>query len=205
MNYPYNINQAIRKRPHTSIKQALELLDTTQHNIIVEIGSMRQPCNHDINEYHYDCCNDGHSSLLLAQNSSEFYTVDINMDCAKLTRSELKRFNLWNKSNVYCGDGIKFLENFDKKINLLYLDAWDVELPDHAEKHLEAFEAAEDKLSKKAVILIDDTDIGLSEEKGFHNDEESLGGKGRLLIPFLLQKSNFKMLFKGRQTCFINF
>lgn len=201
----YNVNQSIRKRPYTFINQALDLLDNNQFIVTVEVGSMRKPCMHDLDEFHHECCNDGHSSLLLARKSSEFHTVDIDMECAKLTRTELKKFNLWGKSNVYCGDGIKFLENFDKKINLLYLDAWDVELPDHAEKHLEAFKAAEDKLAEKAVILIDDTDIGLSEEKGFHNDEESLGGKGRLLIPFLLQKSNFKMLFKGRQTCFINF
>jgi hypothetical protein len=104
---------------------------------------------------------------------------------------------------VYCGDGIKFLKDFDKPIDFLYLDAWDVEYPNHAEMHLEAFKIAENKLNEKSVILIDDTDIGYNPEKGFHNDEECLGGKGRLLIPFLQQKDNFKLLFKGRQTCFI--
>jgi hypothetical protein len=69
--------------------------------------------------------------------------------------------------------------------------------------HLEAFKIAEPKLAKKSVILIDDTDVGYSLEKGFHNDEESLGGKGKLLIPYLLEKENYKMIFKGRQTCFL--
>jgi spermidine synthase len=141
--------------------------------------------------------------LLLAQDSKEFHTVDIDMNCAKLTRAELKKHNLWSKANVYCGDGIKFLQEFDKSINLLYLDAWDVEFPNHAEMHLEAFKVAESKLANNAIVLIDDTDIGYSIEKGYHNDEGCLGGKGRLLIPFLLEKKNFKMLFKGRQTCFI--
>jgi len=199
----YNVDQSIRKKPYIFIKQALNELNSCSHKIIVEIGSMRKSCDHDLDDYNQECCNDGHSSLLLARGADEFHTVDINMECSKLTRSELKKFNLWNKSNVYCGDGIKFLKDFDRKINLLYLDAWDVEYPNHAEMHLEAFKIAEDKLDKKAVILIDDTDIGFSSEKGFHNDEECLGGKGRLLIPFLSKNKNFKMLFKGRQTCFV--
>lgn len=200
----YNVNQSIRKRPYLFIKQALNLLqEQNKQPIIVEIGSMRKPCNHPVNEYHHECCNDGHSSILLAEGCSEFHTIDIDLECSKLTRSELKKHNLWNKSNVYCGDGIKFLHDFDKKINLLYLDAWDVELPNYAEMHLEAFKVAEPKLANYSVILIDDTDIGFSLEKGFYNDEECLGGKGKLIIPFLLKKDNYKMLFKGRQTCFI--
>jgi hypothetical protein len=197
----YNVDQSIRKKPYTFIKKALSYI--TDNSVIVEIGSMRKPCNHDLNIHNYECCNDGHSSLLLAQAAGEFHTVDIDIECAKLTRSELKKHNLWSKSNVYCGDGIKFLQEFDKPINFLYLDAWDVEYLNHAEMHLEAFKIAELKLTDTAIILIDDTDINFSTEKGYHNDEECLGGKGRLLIPFLQNKKNFKMLFKGRQTCFI--
>jgi hypothetical protein len=199
----YNVNQSIRKRPYMFIKTALEKLSNTEHKIIVEIGSMRKQCSHNLDDYSRECCNDGHSSLLLARASDEFHTVDIDMQCSKLTRTELKNHDLWYKSNVYCGDGIKFLQDFNKKINFLYLDAWDVEYPEHAEMHLEAFKIAELKLSENAVILIDDTDIAFSPEKGFHNDENCLGGKGRLLIPFLLKKDNYVMLFKGRQTCFL--
>ena len=93
----YNVDQTIRKKPYPFIKQALELLDTKQHNIIVEIGSMRKSCNHSLDEYDYECCNDGHSSIFLARSSSEFHTVDIDMECAKLTRLELKKFNLWER------------------------------------------------------------------------------------------------------------
>jgi len=193
----YNVNQSIRKRPYTFITQALNKLKTDQP-IIVEIGSMRGPCVHPIDEYNHDCCNDGHSSLLLARAAKEFHTVDITLESSKLTLKELKKHNLYKQSFVYNGDGIKFLSNFDKKIDLLYLDAWDVELQYHAEKHLEAFLIAESKLSDNAIVLIDDTDIGFSYEKGFHNDEEALGGKGKLIIPYLLDKG-YKLLFKGRQ------
>lgn len=200
----YNVNQSIRKRPYPFINTALDKIKNVEHKVIVEIGSMRKPCNHDLDDFSQECCNDGHSSLLLARAADEFHTIDIDMQCSKITRAELKKHNFWYKSNVYCGDGIMFLQNFNKKIDFLYLDAWDVEYPEHAEKHLEAFKIAENKLDKNAVILIDDTDIAFSPEKGFHNDEECLGGKGRLLIPFLLEKKNFKMLFKGRQTCFLS-
>jgi len=197
----YNVNQSIRKKPFIFINEALNQLKTKEP-VIVEVGSMRKPCTHPIDEFNHECCNDGHSSLLLSQAAKEFHTVDIDVECSKLTLKELKAHNLNNRSFVYNGDGIKFLTDFDKKIDFLYLDAWDVELPKHAEMHLEAFKIAEDKLNDGAVILIDDTDIAFTPERGFHNDEEALGGKGKLLIPYLLNKK-FKLLFKGRQTCFI--
>ena len=197
----YNVDQSIRKRPYFFIKKALEHL-STKEPVIVEVGSMRKSCIHDIEEFNHECCNDGHSSLLLAQAAREFHTVDIDIECSKLTLKELKAHNLNKRSNVYNGDGIQFLQEFSGKIDFLYLDAWDVEYSNHAEKHLEAFEAAKNKLNSNAIILIDDTDIGFTPEKGFHNDEEALGGKGRLLIPYLLVRG-YKLLFKGRQVGFI--
>jgi hypothetical protein len=197
----YNVNQAIRKKPYLFIKRALELFNEHNGKVIVEIGSMRKPCTHELDDYEQECCNDGHSTLLLARAAKEFHTVDIELAHSRLTLKELKRHAFLEHSNVYNGDGIKFLEEFKGEIDLLYLDAWDVEFPGHAEKHVEAFQVAEGKLSKNCIILIDDTDVGFSQEKGFHNDEEALGGKGRLLIPYLLQKK-YKLIFKGRQTCF---
>ena len=94
--------------------------------------------------------------------------------------------------NVYNGDGIKFLKDFKGTIDLLFLDAWDVHYGSpYAEKHLEAYEVAKDKLSKKHIISIDDTDI-------------ANGGKGKLLIPHLLN-NNYKLIVSGRQTMLTNF
>lgn len=198
----FNIDQSIRKKPYISINRALEYFNKNDGKVIVEVGSMRKPCLHELDEYEHECCNDGHSSLLLARAAKEFHTVDIEPTHSRLTLKELKRCNLLSHSNVYNGDGIKFLTDFKSKIDLLYLDAWDVGFAGYAEKHMEAFQVAEDKLSEKCVILIDDTDVDYTPEKGFHNDEESLGGKGKLLIPYLLQRG-YELLFKGRQTCLI--
>jgi len=169
-----NINQSIRKRPYFFIKRALEQFHLYNGKNIVELGSMRQICTHDLDDVSGDCCNDGHSSLLLARACSSFSTCDINKDSSRLTFNELKKHNLIAHSNVYNGDGITFLKQFQGNIDLLYLDAWDVGTPQHAEKHLEAFQAAESKLSRQNIILIDDTDIRFTPERGYHNDEESL-------------------------------
>jgi hypothetical protein len=196
----FNVDQSIRKRPYPFIIKALSICNINP--VVVEIGSMRRVCDHDLDIFDRDCCNDGHSSLLLARGAGEFHTVDIDSYNSNLTSNELKRFGFNDKSTVYNGDGMILIKKFQKPIDLLYLDAWDVELPLHAENHLDAFKLAEPKLSKNAIILIDDTDVGYSQEKGYHNDEDSLGGKGRLIIPFLLSKRNYKIIFKGRQTCF---
>jgi hypothetical protein len=87
-------------------------------------------------------------------------------------------------------DGIEFLKNFDGKIDLLYLDGWDVGVNQYAEKHLEAFKAAEDKLADLHLISIDDTDF---------NTEA--GGKDKLLTPYLLDNGYVKILW-GRQIVF---
>ena len=196
----YNINQEIRKKPYLFIKRALEIFKSINGNVIVEIGSMRQPCEHELDIYSKPCCNDGHSSLLLARATKEFHTIDINMNNSKNTQQQLKKFDLNKQSSVYNGDGISFLQQFNGMIDLLFLDAWDIETPNHAENHLTAFKCAESKLNERNIVLIDDTDINFTPEKGFHNDEESLGGKGALLIPYLLS-SGYQLQFKGRQTC----
>lgn len=197
----FNINQDIRKRPYQFLHTALQVFKNMNGSTIVEIGSMRKDCTHSLDEYHHECCNDGHSSLILASNCKNFHTVDIDPSHSQIVKQNLDTYNI--NGNVHTQDGISFLKNFEGTIDLLFLDAWDVcVVPDYAEKHLEAFQAAEDKLAKNAIILIDDTDISFSNEKGFHNDEECLGGKGRELIPYL-KKKGYTLYFKGRQTCFI--
>ena len=64
--------------------------------------------------------------------------------------------------------------------------------PQYAEKHLEAFQAAEPRLSDIHLILIDDTDYLTPD-----------GGKDLLLSPYLIDKG-YIPLFNGRQTLFIN-
>ncbi len=165
---------------------------------------MRVALVHDINDYNHECCLEGHSSVLFAQNADEFHTVDIDISASNLASKTLKDLNINSCWNVHNGDGIKFLNDFEGKIDLLFLDAWDIGTPNYAENHLAAFQAAQNKLSNKHIILIDDTDINFTEEKQLHHDEDSMTGKGSTLIPFLISK-NYTVQFNGRQSCFTNF
>jgi hypothetical protein len=184
----------MRDKPYPYLKKALDLFKEINGNIIVELGSMRETLTHDINSYTGECCYDGHSSIILALECPEFYTVDINPTNAAITEKTFKEFGISDRAHAFNGDGIEFLKNFNKKIDLLYLDAWDVDHHDSPQKHFEAFKAGEDKLSPKHLILIDDTDI--------HSGSGISGGKGGILTPYLMQH-NYSMLFSGRQTCFI--
>lgn len=180
----------IRAKPKNYLLLSLELLKYTNNQVVVEIGGMRQNMNHTLDEFNPVCCNDGHSSEFWSSRESlEVYSVDINPACIEFY-SNLK--NRKNNFNYFIGDGIDYLTNFNKKIDLLYLDAWDVhEGSPYAEKHFEAFLKSQDKLSKKHIISIDDTDI-------------MKGGKGKLLIPYLL-KNEYYILASGRQTILTNF
>lgn len=199
----YNyVDWNIRKKPYPFLMKAVNEFKNINGQVIVEVGSMRVPADHDINDYSHECCMEGHSSIILASNCKEFHSVDIDQKVARTTFKALKSLAPACSWNVYCGDGIKFLNEFKGKIDLLFLDAWDIGTPNYAENHLLAFKAAESKLNDKHVVLIDDTDINWTEEKGLHNDEESMGGKGAAVVPYLLSK-NYEVVFKGRQTCLI--
>ena len=201
MQYNY-VDWEIRKKPYPSLIKAIELFKSINGKVIVEVGSMRKPALHDIHDYSHECCMEGHSSMLFALSSQEFHTVDIDMPTSKITHKALKALNTTNPWNVYNGDGIKFLKEFKGVIDLLFLDAWDIGVNNYAENHLEAYKAAEPKLNKQHIILIDDTDINHTAERGFHNDEDSMGGKGSVVIPYLI-KNGYTVVFKGRQTCLI--
>ena len=180
----------LRAKPKNYILLALELLKQTNNKTVVEIGGLRQVMSHTLEDFNPTCCNDGHSTeFWCSKDNLEVYSIDINPSCIQFY-DNLK--NRTNNLNYFIQDGIQFIKDFDKEIDLLFLDAWDVHYGSpYAEKHLEAYEVAKDKLSKKHIISIDDTDI-------------ANGGKGKLLIPHLLN-NNYKLIVSGRQTMLTNF
>jgi len=152
---------------------------------IVELGSLRHALTHDLGiDLQAECCLYGHSTIHWARSGHRVFTVDIDPLTSELTRQICMGYC---NVTIATGDGIKFLENFEGTIDLLYMDAWDV-VPGtpFAEKHLEAFEVALPKLGAGHMILIDDTDI-------------AEGGKGRLLVPRLLELG-YTLVTSGRQT-----
>lgn len=191
------INQEERQRPFSYLKKSLEYFYQRSGKIIVEIGSMRMDLNHDMNNFSFPCCNDGHSSVILVSDAEEFYTVDIDKTTSDLAIRNLTKFGLIKKSNVINGDGLEFLRIFTKPIDLLFLDAWDVGTPNYAENHLEAYNIAKKSLHDKSIILIDDCDV-IEENGELFIDNSGLSGKGKLVIPEAV-KDGFKVVLSGRQ------
>ena len=195
-----------RNYPAPWLSKTCELLKIIGGKTVVEIGSTRSAITNGCIHYYdncYDietkdappCCQDGHSTHFFAKEGFEVYTVDIDDRCRQVLENQYEH-HLKEEfpKNIHVNipmDGIEFLKNFDKKIDLLYLDGWDVGVDQYAEKHLEAFKAAEDKLSDIHLVSVDDTDF-----------KTNSGGKDKLLTPYLLENGYVKVLW-GRQRVFI--
>lgn len=190
INLTYDEQTYIRGKPREYLLHTIKLLKQyTAGKIILEIGSIRSTMCHDIQDFNPVCCNDGHSTYFWKNyTNADIYTVDIDSKCKNLVDTD----NRLNGVKSFTDDAISFAKTFDKKIDLLFLDAWDVDdNSPYAEKHLEIYNILQDKMSKNCLVLIDDTDIGF-------------GGNVQLLIPVLIQ-NGFKCIFNKRQTLFIRF
>ena len=197
------IDQNKRDRPKPYIDRALDILYKNKKVFgigIVEIGCMRSELKHHVDITDYECCNDGHSTYLFGRFGSYMISVDnnpIHINNAK------KSCYCFENIQFYNVDAIEYVETYiisPANIGLLFLDAWDVDLPGCAEKHLEFYNTIKPFLNDDCMILIDDTDIYYDhDKKEFFPDETSMGGKGKLLIPELV-KNGYEIIFKGRQT-----
>lgn len=145
--------------------------------LIVEIGSIRIKGNID---------GDGYSTVAWMLAAGTVYSVDINPAATALTVAETKHLG---QVRAITANGVQFLRDFPSgqvgKIDLLYLDAWDVGTAQYKEHHLEAFQAALPHLADHALLLIDDMDLdGL--------------GKGELVLP-AAEHAGFKTMFLEKQ------
>lgn len=174
----------VRAKPRPYLRTAIELLPQLGSPNIVEIGCMRQPMRHALDEFDPVCCNDGHSTLFWAATGQPLWSVDIDLQACQIASQSVREFPA---ASVACGDGIQFLRDFREPIGLLYLDGWDV-VPgtDYAEQHLSAYREARSRLADTSMILIDDTDL-------------LMGGKGRLVVPAAI-RDGFELALFGRQT-----
>ena len=194
-----------RSKPAYYIKKAIEIAKYLNMKTVVEIGSTRfavtQKCvdyyNSENNPYlSPPCCCDGHGGFFWTEAGFDVYTVDIDVNCLNginWSYSNLGREIPNNLNIMIPKDGIEFLNEFPEKIDVLFLDGWDKGTPMYAEKHLEAYLSAKDKLSDTNLILIDDTDYITKD-----------GGKDALLSRLLLDEG-YIPLFNGRQTLFLKY
>jgi len=193
-----------RSKPAPYLKKAMEIAKELNLNRVVEIGATRFAITDKCIDYFFGdsdpfvappCCNDGHGGIFWALNGFETHSVDIDPNCKTQAIWSFENIKKPFPPNLHLNmpqDGIQFLKDFDKEIEILFLDGWDVGTDLYREKHLEAFNVAKSKLSPVHLILIDDTDFEIGAQ-----------GKDHLLSPELL-KLGYKLLFDGRQKLYIN-
>lgn len=195
MNNDLYINNLLNGAPEhgrggfiPSIKYIIE--NNIKSPVIVEIGTQRN----------FDNTGDGCSTVFFSwfvnNYGGKFYSVDIESEYIEKGKRELEKMGLLtDKINLICYDGLKFFNDFNDKIDLLYLDAWDYigSEEDKLESeinHLICFLKSEKYLNNKHLILIDDI-----------HDKESYKGKGHRLIPYLMN-NDYDLILKEWQFLF---
>lgn len=152
-------------RRHNTFKQIFSYLDTISNPVIVETGISRS-----INNYN----GDGHSTLLFDEyleffkKSGSLTTIDLNKSTCEFTKPMLS-----SKSTVICEDSVIALNILGNdpqfpKIDLLYLDSYDV---DWDNPHNSAFHHFKElftifpKIKRGTLIVVDDHDHGKGKGK----------------------------------------
>ena len=117
--------------------------------VIVETGTIRNEGD-----------GDGHSTVgfsFLAKDNKdiEFYTIDNNPECIELSKRVVENQIGLIPDNVHFveSDGDKFLESFDKKIDVLYLDS-----ANSADITLDEYISSKHLLKDTSIVMIDDAD-----------------------------------------------
>jgi len=184
-----------REAPFRYIRKAIELFKERGGHVIVEIGTIRQRFSHPIDIEPDDCPSrlDGHSLMHYANTGDKLWSCDIDTKALTLAREYTAGMD---NVTIVGKDGIKFLKNFPHSIDLLSLDAWDVDLPNCAQEHLQAFKAAKRRLHDKTVVIIDDTDVSFI-DGALKPAVSEYGGKGFLLVPHMI-KEGWQVIEKGR-------
>ena len=140
-----------RGLPTQSLHRTAELFETINGKIIIEVGT----------GIHGEMS--GNSMKVWTSKTSAERIIAIDLDPERI--EEVRR-EVGSCSNVELEltDGIEFVEQFAGRIDLLYLDFWvvdeagEVSGSGRARAYQAAYDAAREKLSRKSLILIDDTD-----------------------------------------------
>lgn len=192
-----NGNNPVRNRADSLLK-VFELLESkySADDIIniVESGCSRPDHGHL-------CFGDDGSSTIIfndfvrqCNNNSRFHSVDISAENCQYA----KAYTDPTFTKIHCGDSVTFLASLPPtfKINLLYLDSWDVlkENPLPAQHHaLMELAASMNKLIPGSIVLVDDF-------RGFFDNGET--GKGWLVKQFM-EKIDAELIIDGYQLGYI--
>lgn len=159
---------------YSTFTEALRLLSERNVRTIVETGTERWL------DASYCFDGDGGSTIIFGHwafcNDAQMFSVDINE--THVNYSTDNTFSYLSNLTLVIQDSVAFLENFPSQIDFLYLDSYDYDEknPGPPQEHcLKEILAAENKLTKDSIVMIDDCNI-------------PGGGKGKLAIEYLLSK-----------------
>lgn len=170
--YRFQIGEGVR---YPSMKIALNLLHQWGGKNIVETGTTRA-----LNDFG----GAGMATIFFGdyckQYDTHLWTVDILPEAIALSQSLTLDFK--DSITYITDDSLNFLKTFPEKIDLLYLDSYDYPIDENevdvlaSQTHqLNELKAGWDKLSDKAIVLLDDN--------AWPN-----GGKCKLTKDFLIEK-----------------
>ncbi len=197
------------KSRYQSFKKCIDFLSVKSNPEVLELGTSRSfvggafvGCNSDDTSYWNP--NDftkwdfgaGVFTLIFGQTNCRLTTVDLISEHIKRCKIMTDSLNI--KCNHVVSDSTAFLENTQKKYDLIYLDTGDM-WPIEPSENLQLEEAKiiieRNLLSIDGIILIDDVLNHTPKKLGNLNNKF---GKSTKSIPYLLS-NNFKIMFEGYQ------
>ena len=178
--------KVINTRRYYTFKIALNLLLQYNGNIIIETGTQRMendPAGSSTTLFGSFCKHYG----------KKLYTVDNDIEHMILSKKLTEEYKDYIEY-VY-SDSIEFLRNFDKPIDLLYLDSLDCPLPPESAltsqlHQLNEIKAAYKNLHVNSIVLLDDN--------AFEN-----GGKTKLSKKFLYDSKEFLLVLDDIQSLWV--
>ena len=168
-----------RDAPTPSLRETARLFNQINGQTIVEIGS----------GIHGKLAGDSVLTWVKKTRAKRIITVDLDEKQIREVKAATSRYP---NVEAIVAEGVRYLADFSSTIDLLYLDFWTPDpegaLPGtgRAEAYRNAFAAARDKLNRRSLILVDDTDH-------IHP------WKHTLIVPDA-RKEGFVVRFVGRQT-----
>lgn len=182
----FNRLEVVRSPKYFTLKAALNMLLQNDGQLIVETGTQRMKDDPG-------GCFTTLFGAFCKRYGKKLFTVDINPLNMKVSMDVTKEFK--DYITYVVEDSVKFLSEFNQKIDLLYLDSLDCPLPPadatEAQIHnLNELKAAYNKLHEGSVVLMDDSNF-------------SNGGKTHLSKRYLLNSGEFLLILDGGQTLFI--
>ena len=171
---PYRYNF---KKRRSTFRRALRLMSKTNAKTLIETGTARHGLD--------GVKSNGAATIVFGtwakKHNAKLHSVDISEQSIQNSYNEVKSQRLETAVELCLSDSITFLEQFNNKVDFLYLDSYDyssdpVVQEKSQDHHLKEFQAIEYRLHKNTIVLVDDCKL-------------PGGGKGKKLIAYMLDRN----------------